>query len=451
VFGALFLKKMERQMKLNGLNRRATARLTKLANRASLAEKHSHSERIPITVEHTASALSGYVTDSVRLDSRNALACYKDWAQATCIVSDGPNGLHPLPGDPCDLDDLAHWYAPHIAAWHQYSAQNCTVWFWSNHLAWQKVHNAFDQLGWELQEICTLINDGRSGAANGTSSPSSDERASTEVLVRYTKRRMLLTIEGQLASEKQWLRSEWMRSGLPLSLANAACNVSDIATRKYLSQGDLWCRPAGSALAKLAQYCAQHAPCTDIPYFSIDRKNPITAELWDQQLPMQNPEHEVGSICQMPALLGRERVCDVYGKPVHIWQRPLAMMRRLIEFSTRPGEVVWEPFGGICSATVAAAAINRKACASESDPLLHDAAVRRVKVAPSLFTALLQGGEQCHPKELTPKKPKLKRKAPLDIKTLPLFPELTDTSVGTVAANHAGVAAEQFNAMRGIQ
>ena len=39
----------------------------------------------------------------------------------------------------------------------------------------------------------------------------------------------------------------------------------------------------------------------------------------------------------------------------------------MITAVTEPGDVVWEPFGGLCSASVAAAALGRRAFAAETD------------------------------------------------------------------------------------
>ena len=38
----------------------------------------------------------------------------------------------------------------------------------------------------------------------------------------------------------------------------------------------------------------------------------------------------------------------------HLNQKPLEFMRRIVTASTVTGDVVWEPFGGLCSAVVAA-------------------------------------------------------------------------------------------------
>ena len=49
----------------------------------------------------------------------------------------------------------------------------------------------------------------------------------------------------------------------------------------------------------------------------------------------------------------------------HLNQKPLEFMRRIVTACTTPGDVVWEPFGGSCSAAVAAVELARDAYAAE--------------------------------------------------------------------------------------
>ncbi len=53
-------------------------------------------------------------------------------------------------------------------------------------------------------------------------------------------------------------------------------------------------------------------------------------------------------------------------------------MERLIAAVTEPGDVIWEPFGGLCSASVAAVMLGRRAFAAETDPAFADLAAERL-------------------------------------------------------------------------
>jgi site-specific DNA-methyltransferase (adenine-specific) len=48
-------------------------------------------------------------------------------------------------------------------------------------------------------------------------------------------------------------------------------------------------------------------------------------------------------------------------------QKPLDLMDRIIVASTDPGDVVWEPFGGLFTASLAAARLGRAAYGAEID------------------------------------------------------------------------------------
>ena len=78
-------------------------------------------------------------------------------------------------------------------------------------------------------------------------------------------------------SMQTWLRHEWQRSGLALRLANAACEVLNAATRKYLTADHLWYYPPPDAFVKLADYANTHGKPEGRPYFSIDGKRPPVA------------------------------------------------------------------------------------------------------------------------------------------------------------------------------
>ena len=45
---------------------------------------------------------------------------------------------------------------------------------------------------------------------------------------------------------------------------------------------------------------------------------------------------------------------------------------------TEPGDVIWEPFGGLCSASLVAVTLGRRAFAAETDPVFADLAAERL-------------------------------------------------------------------------
>jgi site-specific DNA-methyltransferase (adenine-specific) len=62
----------------------------------------------------------------------------------------------------------------------------------------------------------------------------------------------------------------------------------------------------------------------------------------------------------------------------HLNQKPLAFMRRILVAATGEGDVVWEPFGGLASASVAAIGAGRFPCVAEADHDFAEIAAQRL-------------------------------------------------------------------------
>jgi site-specific DNA-methyltransferase (adenine-specific) len=62
----------------------------------------------------------------------------------------------------------------------------------------------------------------------------------------------------------------------------------------------------------------------------------------------------------------------------HLNQKPLQFMHRILHAVTDPGDVVWEPFGGLASASVAAVEASRIPCVAELDHDFAEMAARRL-------------------------------------------------------------------------
>lgn len=59
-------------------------------------------------------------------------------------------------------------------------------------------------------------------------------------------------------------------------------------------------------------------------------------------------------------------------------QKPLRLLEQMIKASSDRGDVVWEPFGGLCSTTIAALNTGRKCYSSEILEDYYRAAVDRL-------------------------------------------------------------------------
>ncbi|MDR1481269.1 MAG: site-specific DNA-methyltransferase [Synergistaceae bacterium] len=144
-----------------------------------------------------------------------------------------------------------------------------------------------------------------------------------------------------------------------------------------ITQDWLWYWPPGEMVEKMAEYAAKNGERTDRPYFSLDGKRSMTAKEWDSLRYEWNHVHGLTNVWREDPLHGNERFRGGYFKSAprssartraaafHLNQKPLEFMRRLITATTNTGGVIWEPFGGLASASVAAIKLGRYACTAE--------------------------------------------------------------------------------------
>jgi len=304
----------------------------------------------------------------------NSLNCYDRWESPKCIISDGAYGILGFEGDTASHLNLAEWYEPHVAAWAKASNFATTLWFWNSEIGWATVHPILEQYGFRYVS-CNIWNKGHAHIAGNVSTKTIRRfPVVTEVCAHYVFEPKLngMTL-------KRWLLEEWKRSGLKLSQSNAACGVADAATRKYLTQSHLWYFPPPEAMQKLVSYANLHGHTKGRPYFSLDGKSPVTREQWERMRAQFDCPHGMTNVWERAALRNTERVKSPDGKAVHLNQKPLDLMEPLITTTTNPGEVVWEPFGGLFSGTLAAFRLGRKAFAAEIDPVYFAYGMDRFK------------------------------------------------------------------------
>lgn len=308
----------------------------------------------------------------------DAMDCYPHWLSPTCIIADGPYGLGKFPGEPTVPDSLAEWYASHAAAWARAAKPSTTLWFWNSEIGWANAHSAMALHGWQYEETVIWDKGIAHIAGNVNSKTIRGLPVVTEIAVRYTRKLMLTNHKGEALPAKQWLREEWQRSGLPLSQSNEATGTANAATRKYLTQCNLWYFPPGDAVEAMAAWCSTHGKRTTKLYFSIDGKTPVTAKAWNNLRALWAHEHGVTNVWREPPVHNGERV-KIGSAYLHANQKPISLLTRQIVACTAPGDVVWEPFGGLCSASVAAVREGRVALAAEINETYCEAALVRLQ------------------------------------------------------------------------
>ena len=309
---------------------------------------------------------------------------YPEWDCPDAIVSDGPYGVGGYEGDPHSAEELADAYLPHVEAWSRFCRQSTVLWFWNTELGWAEVHPVLKACGWRY--VCCCIWDKGIGhvAGNVNARTIGHLPVSTEVCVQYV-REQTVSAGGKTLPMKEWLRSEWERTGLPLREANFACGVKDAASRKWLAKDWMWYEPPAEAFGRLSAYANLHGRKEGRPYFSLDGLNPAGETEFQARKPKFRCPVGSTNVWSEPHLSGAERLREGT-RSLHSNQKPLRLMKGIVEMSTDEGDAVWEPFGGLCTAAVACLELNRMCFAAEIGRNSFSAALNRVRRA-----ALLNG------------------------------------------------------------
>ncbi|MEW5722489.1 MAG: DNA methyltransferase [Thermodesulfobacteriota bacterium] len=324
-----------------------------------------------------------YARDQVSLYFDYAENLYVNWPTPTCIISDGPYGVSGFPGDNHQAESLAEWYEPHIKAWSNFSTPQTTLWFWNTEVGWATVHPVLAANGWEYR-CCNIWDKGLGHiAGNANTRTLRKFPVVTEVCVHYVKA-ATFQVGNQILTMQEWLRHEWKRTRLPLRLANEACKVLNAATRKYLTADHLWYYPPPEAFVKMAEYANEHGDPTGRPYFSLDGRRPIAGEQWAKLRAKFQCEIGITNVWREPQVSGAERIQGTRNgmkykfRSLHGSQKPLKFIEWTIRASTDKGDVVWEPFGGLCPGAVVSYHFGRQYHGAEIIPEFYLAAVERL-------------------------------------------------------------------------
>ena len=305
----------------------------------------------------------------------DSLAFYDEWDIPTVIVSDGGYGVLGFEGDTFDHLDLPDWYRPHIARWSQKATAATTLWFWNSEIGWAAVHPVLEAHGWRYVNA-NIWNKGKGHIAGNVNTRRIRRfPVVSEVCVQYVYE---ARINGLVL--KKWLLQEWRRTGLPIRKANDACGVADAAVRKYLDQSHLWYFPPPEMFVRMQEYANIHGDPSGRPYFSIDGRQPGTSAQWAAMRSKFDCPHGFTNVWDRPALRGAERykLNGDSGKAIHLNQKPLDLISMIIGASSNEGDVVWEPFGGLFTACLAARRARRRSFGGEIDPTYFYFGVNRL-------------------------------------------------------------------------
>ena len=309
----------------------------------------------------------------------DVLDLYDEWKKPKIIVSDGPYGINGYDGDAKSHKELVEIYRPHIKKWTDCATMGCTLWFWNTEIGWATIHPILEEFGWEYRGI-NIWNKGIGFiAGNVNTKTMSKFPAVTEVCAQYILPPKF-KFKAKLVGEKEWLRLEWQRTGLPFSKTNEACGVKAAATRKYFTKDNLWYSPPASSMEKLVTYANKYGDKENSPYFTTEHGELINEKYWEDIHPRFNLPIGWTNVWNVPQLSGKERI-KVKGanRSLHYNQKPLELMDLIIKASSNQEDILWEPFGGLVSASVSAKKYNMESYAAEINEEIYKVAKNRLK------------------------------------------------------------------------
>lgn len=313
-----------------------------------------------------------FQNDRIRVQNGDVLNMYHKWESPTVIVVDGPYGLDSYEGDLSTVDGLADFYESHVLAWSRYAMPNTTLWFWNSELGWATVHPLLLKHGWQFVN-CHVWNKGLAHIAGNSNTKTLRKfPVVTEVCVQYVRKPQ---VKGRKMCD--WLRSEWQRSGLPLNKANEACGVKDAATRKYLTQDHLWYFPPPDMFEKIAKYANKYGDPKGRPYFRTANNKTYTKLQWQNMRAKFTCSVGITNVWDESPVNGQERIHS-NGKTVHPNQKPIKLLELAIKASSDHNDVVWEPFGGLCSVAIACMRMKRICRSAETNRIFYQRSVKRL-------------------------------------------------------------------------
>jgi DNA modification methylase len=145
--------------------------------------------------------------------------------------------------------------------------------------------------------------------------------------------------------------------------------------------------PPADAFEKIADYANHYGDEYGKPYFSIDGVMPITKEQWANMRAKFYCPIGITNVWQEAQLRNGERM-KVNHKAIHLNQKPLTLIKQIIEITSDEEDVVWDPFAGLLTTAIACRILNRACYCAEINQSVYDVGIKRIEQH-------LQNGVQC--------------------------------------------------------
>ena len=310
-----------------------------------------------------------------------------DPGSVSLVISDGPYGVGIGPEwDKMKPRDLPEWYAPHIEAWGKVCAPSASVYLWGTDEGEGYLRAPMRAAGWTFRGSITWDKGIAAMAGKIDTAAMRMWFPLTEACGVYQREAWApATCAGsEIAyaagrddrnTARVFLLSEWREAGLRNGEADKAMGTNGMAGH-YFGKSQ-WSLPTWEAYSALHKYAREHGRprMTHRPYL-------VLSSVWEGEPPHDGEylrasydhlraeydhlraEYEasrpafthpvgVGNVWRHGSVAGVDRLRGPDGLALHPCQKPLAFYDRIIRASSRPGELVLEPFGGTCRAAVA--------------------------------------------------------------------------------------------------
>jgi len=266
------------------------------------------------------------------LHNRDALqvAAEMDAASVRLIYCDGPYGLDFGEWDKAKGAALIDWYAPHFDAFDRVAMPSASLAVWGRSESWAWLHTDLSARGWRF---CGSVVWDKGNATTAM-------RADPDTLRSWPQTHEVCGIY-RIGDEsaRVWLCEQWQAAGLSRSQADEAVGCGCMASRKYFPP-DQWQLPTWEAYQQLAAYAAEHGREPDGLPWLVHPDAPSVSATYERLRAPFNLGSIIGSVWrETPPTLGA-------GRHGHPCEKPPALTRRLIDVLTKPGELIFEPFGG---------------------------------------------------------------------------------------------------------
>jgi len=302
-------------------------------------------------------------------DCLDVLRELPDGCGALAIV-DGPYNMRKADWDKFDSRRaFADWYRPLWEQLNRVLRDNCSLYVFGTFEGLAALKTDLDAMGpgWGYRQACTW--DKGIGAIAGRTSDSIRMYANrTEHCLFYAREMVDISA---LAWDGVTREDNTIRAYLNAERERAGVTVREVAedyqrvtgSRTVTSMARHWFGNSQWALPTVENYHWLR----DLFNERGNGSGPYLRREYEDLRYTFNPQQGTTDVWEVPICAGAERV-KLNGRTAHVAQKPLAVMRRIIQASSNEGDTVIEPFAGTGTACVAAAELGRHYIGIEREP-----------------------------------------------------------------------------------